>query len=183
MTKPSSPTPVVDAELLTRADDLLEPAAPLCPVDRLPTRRRNKICIAIIAFGLLNFVVYTLSYAILGGDAHNGQRRIVETDSGARVAEYTVRGHFLRSLHGQERVVSRTVWIYSYLHSIFVPVTSAAMIISMLVLARPHIIATMRNGWISGQTFVTAFGTVVILVSAAVTLAFIADFVGQMSLQ
>ncbi len=44
---------------------------PLCPVDRLPRRRRNQICIAIIALGLVNFVVYTLTYAALGGDAQN----------------------------------------------------------------------------------------------------------------
>ena len=155
--------------------------APLCPVDRMPTRRRNKLCIAIIAIGLLNFVVYTLSYAVLGGDAHNGFTELVTRDDGTVERAFYVRGHFIHGLEGRAGQVSRGVWIYSYLHSICVPLTSAAMIISMLVLARPHIIATMRNGWISGQTFVTVFGTVVVLVSAAVVVVFTADFIGDLT--
>ena len=34
-------------------------------------------------------------------------------------------------------------------------------LVGLLVLARPHIIATMRGEWFSGQTFVVIFGTVV----------------------
>lgn len=170
----------VDDQILAPEEEITA-GSPLCPVDRMPTRRRNKICIAIIAIGLLNFVVYTLSYAILGGDAHNGERRLVETESGNVTAVYTVRGHFIRNLDGKSRQVSRSVWIYSYLHSLLVPITSAAMIISMLVLARPHIIATMRNGWVSGQTFVVAFGTIVVLISAATVISFTVDFVTQLT--
>ncbi len=153
---------------------------PLCPVDRLPRRRRNQICIAIIAFGLLNFLVYTLTYAILGGDAHNGYRRVVEQPGGKTKVEYLVSGHHVHDLRGLQTPVSRGAWIYSYLHSITVPLTSGAMIICMLVLARPHILATMRDGWLGGQTFVTAFGTVVILVSLAATVLLVAHFVTQM---
>jgi hypothetical protein len=154
---------------------------PLCPVDRMPTRRRNQICIAIIAIGLLNFVVYTLSYAILGGDAHNGSRVWVTRPDGTSELAYAVRGHFIRTPEGYSQVVPKAVWIYSYVHSILVPITSAAMIISMLVLARPHILATMRDGWISGQTFVTAFGTIVILVSFGVVVVFTAEFISRLT--
>lgn len=156
-------------------------AGALCPVDRWPTRSRNKLCIAILAIGLLNFVVYTLSYAILGGDAHNGDRRVLQLADGGTEVRYFVRGHFIRDLQGAERQVSRIVWIYSYVHSILVPLTSAALVISMLVLARPHIVATMRGGLISGQTFIVAFSTIVILLSLAVTVVFIADFIGQLT--
>ena len=159
-----------------RADGL----SSLCPVDRMPRRRRNKICIAIIAIGALNFLVYTVVYAALGGDAHNGEARLIEQADGTTRVAYCVRGHFIRTLDGQEAEVSRRVWVYSYLHSMSVFVTSAAMIISMLVLARPHILATMRDGWISGQTFVTAFGTVVILVTCAAIFVFAWDFVRQL---
>jgi hypothetical protein len=165
-----------------------EPAPPrgvmasLCPVDRMPRRRRNKICVGIIAVGALNFVVYTLTYATLGGDAHNGSCKIIEHADGTTETLFYVRGHFIRSLDGREAQVSRPVWIYSYLHSMSVFVTSAAMIISMLVLARPHILATMRGGWISGQTFVAAFGTVVILVTSAALFAFAWGFVAQLRL-
>jgi hypothetical protein len=167
-------------DVTTMVDTVASAGTPLCPVDRWPRRRRNQICIAIIALGLLNFLVYTLSYAVLGGDAHNGYRKLVEQPNGTKKAEYYIRGHHVRVLEGLASQVSRGVWIYSYLHSITVPLTSGALIISMLVLARPHIIATMRDGWIGGQTFVTAFGTIVILVSLSVTALLISHFVAQL---
>ncbi|MBN2446276.1 MAG: hypothetical protein JXO22_06105 [Phycisphaerae bacterium] len=164
-------------------DDTLAEAAPapLCPVDRLPTKRRNQLCIAIIAIGLLNFVVFTLTYAALGGDAHNGHCEFHTQLDGTTFTTYYVRGHFIREPLGYKRQVSAAIWIYSYLHSILVPITSAAMIISMLVLARPHIIATMRDSWISGQTFIVSFGTIVLLVSAVMVFIFAFDFISQLT--
>ena len=154
---------------------------PLCPVDRLPRRRRNRICIRIIAIGLLNFLIYTVFYAALGGDAHNGERRIVQLTAGVERSAFFVRGHYIRSLAGREREVSAALWIYSYTHSISVLLTSGAMIISMLVLARPHIIATMRDGAIAGQTFVTVFGTVVVLITSFAVVLFVWNFVTQLA--
>lgn len=154
---------------------------PPCPVDRLPTIRRNRLCLRIIYIGLLNFLLYTVVYAALGGDAHNGERRRITAPDGTARYAYFVRGHFIRDLEGQEREVNATLWIYSYLHSISVFVTSAAMIISMLVLARPHIIATMRDGWINGRTFLVAFGTIVVLVTATAVFVFTWDFVVQLT--
>ena len=168
-------TLVTDESVL---DDV--PATPLRPMDRSPRRRRNQICIAIIAVGLLNFLVYTLSYAVLGGDAHNGYRLLVDQPDGTMASVYIVRGHHVRHVAGLESQVSRNIWIYSYLHSITVPLTSGALIISMLVLARSHIIATMRDGRISGRAFVTAFGAIVILVSASTTILLIVHFVTQL---
>lgn len=160
--------------------DAAKEAAPLCPVDRLPRRRRNKICVWIIAIGAANFLLYTILYAALGGDAHNGYRKLIEQGDGGTRSVYYVRGHFIRSLSGQEREVSKQVWIYSYLHSMSMFLTSGAMIISMLVLARPHIIATMRDGLVSGRTFVTAFATIVILIAAGALFLFAWDFVAQL---
>ena len=157
------------------------PGSPACPVDRMTTRRRNQICIAVLMVGLLNFLVYTLSYAVLGGDAANGERITVVENNQVVDHKYYVRGHFLRSLDGKQREVSATVWIYSYLHSILLPITSAAMIISMLVLARPHIIATMRDGWISGPTFITAFSTIVLLATLTIVVVFSADLITQLT--
>jgi hypothetical protein len=180
------PLPPDDDLASAPADDVL--AAPLraarpdgvgtlCPVDRLPRRRRNQICIIIIALGLANFLVYTLTYAALGGDARNGELETVTRADGSLEVLHKVRGHFIHSLSGAERVVSRGAWIYSYVHSISLPLTSAATLISMLILARPHILATMRGGWVSGQTFVTAFGTIVLLVALAVAATFTWGFV------
>jgi hypothetical protein len=153
---------------------------PPCPVDRWPRRRRNKICIAIMAIGALNFVCYTFTYAMLGGDAHNGYRQIVQGADGTRQAEHYVRGHFIRNPAGEAAPVSEAAWIYSYVHSISMWLTSGAMIISMLVLARPHIVATMRDGWISGQTFVTVLGTIVVLGTLAAAGLFTWDFLEQL---
>jgi hypothetical protein len=155
-------------------------ATALCPVDRLPRRRRNQLCIAIITVGLLNFVAYTLTYAALGGDAHNGYCKLVAGPDGELLRTYVVRGHHVRALEGLETQVSRWAWIYSYLHSITVPLTSGAMIISMLVLARPHIMATMRDSWVGGRIFVTAFGAIVALLSAGATLLMAAQFAAQL---
>jgi hypothetical protein len=162
--------PALDAE---RGAD----APPLDSAFRSVRLRRNQICIGIIALGLANYLVYTLSYAALGGDAANGYRTVVTRENGKHATEYYVRGHFIHTLSGRERLVSRGAWIYSYVHSISVPLTSGAMIISMLVLARPHILATMRGGLVGGQTFVVAFGTIVSLVALAVTAMFTWNFV------
>jgi hypothetical protein len=164
-------------ELLAAAGDTSPPTAKAVSgvADRLS--RWDRVCLTIIALGLVNFLAYTLTYAALGGDAHNGHRERVVSQDGARKSVYYLRGHFIHSLSGREREVSRAVWIYSYLHSISVPLTSGAMIISMLALARPHILATMRGGLLTGQTFVTAFGTVIALITLGVTGMFLWHFV------
>lgn len=156
------------------------PGLPPCPMDRMPRRQRNRWCILIIAIGALNLIAYTLSYAALGGDAFNGRRQIMTSETGEQRVMYVIRGHHLRTPRGEERQVSRAVWIYSYSHSIALLLTSGAMIISMLVLARPHILATMRDGWIRGETFVVAFGTIVVLLIGGATFLFVWDFVSQL---
>jgi hypothetical protein len=176
MSRPADASPEFDA-----AEPREIPfSAPACPVDRLPTIRRNRIFLRVIFVGLLNFLLYTICYAALGGDAHNGGRHTIAAADGTTRTAYFVRGHFIRDPAGQEREVHRWLWIYSYLHSMSVFATSGAMLISMLVLARPHIIATMRGGWITGQTFIVAFGTVVALVISAMLILFAWDFVAQL---
>lgn len=157
------------------------PQTPICPVDRLPSRRRNRICLRIICIGAVNFLAYTMVYALIGGDAPNGHRDVVRTPDGAPHSAYFVRGHFIRSLSGREREVSRSLWIYSYLHSISLPLTSGAMIVSMLVLARPHILATMRDGWLRGSTFVTGFAALVSVISVGVAFLFSWSFVAELA--
>lgn len=124
----------------------------------------------IIGLGLLNFISYTIGYAYIGGDAPNG--KIVEGNC-------YVRGHFLRhGAGGHATAVSKPIWIYSYLHSISIWPTIGAVLCSMLVLARPHIIATMQEDrLIRGRSFVTASITAIVLISGASTLYFVLDFV------
>ncbi len=179
--EPVTPPPADDVLTAALPPARQDSLPPLCPVDRMPRRRRNQICIAIIALGLANYLAYTLGYAALGGDAHNGYRAVVVQEDGTRDEVFKVRGHFIHSVDGREQVVSRGLWIYSYLHSISLPLTSGAMIISMLVLARPHILATMRGGWIGGQTLVTAFGTIVVLLTAGAAALFTWHFVAELT--
>lgn len=170
-----------EAQALPALDASVDPLpVPLCPVDRLPRRRRNSICITIIFIGLLNFLIYTITYALVGGDAFNGGIRKVVAADGTETAQYIVRGHFIRNLEGREQAVNRGLWLYSYIHSITVPLTSGALIISMLVLARPHILATMRDGWIDGATFIAAFATIVILGTLFLVTLFTWEFVREL---
>jgi hypothetical protein len=138
---------------------------------------RNRILIWIIFLGLANFVSYTVMYWYIGGDAKNGV---------IRDGEYYVRGHHLRHHgggFGVETEVRRAVWIYSYLHSISIWPTIAAVLVSMLILARPHIIATMKqDAMIQGTTFVTVCVTVVVLITGASTLYFVLDFIRALAI-
>lgn len=98
---------------------------------------RNRILISIIALGLLNFAVYTFFYWYFQGDASNGF---------IRDGQFFLKGHFLRMPSGQaSEAVSKGVWIYSYLHSITIWPTAGAVVIAMLILSRPHIIATINS--------------------------------------
>ena len=141
-------------------------------------RTRNRLCIWVIVGGLSNFLAYTIVYAGLGGDAKNGEKGSVINARGEADEVFYIRGHFIHGSGGRSREVSRAVWIYSYLHSISVWPTHGAMIISMLILARPHIIATMReSNWIRGPTFITVCITLTALACSVLTLWFSIHFV------
>ena len=138
---------------------------------------RNRMLIWIIMVGMANFVSYTMMYWYIGGDAKNGV---------FREGKYYVRGHHLRNHggeRGQESKVSRGVWIYSYVHSISIWPTIAGVLVSMFILARPHIIATMKqDAMIRGPTFVTVCITVVVLVTGASTVYFVLDFLQTLAI-
>ncbi len=135
-------------------------------------RTRNMICIWVMALGFANLVAYTVAYAYMGGDAHNGE---------IRDGVCYVRGHFLHGTSGAERPVSRGLWIYSYLHSISIWPSIAAVLISNMILARPHIIATMKEGLVSGDTFVTVVITLVTFLTLVATVAFTLEFIRALS--
>jgi len=136
----------------------------------LDRQRRNILLLWIIALGLGNFVFYTLAYWYLGGDAPNGS---------AGDGMYYLRGHFLWARAGKvSDPVSRGVWLYSYVHSISIWPTIAAVLVSMLILARPHIIATIKtDAPVRGNTFVAICITVIVLLTGATTTFFILDFI------
>lgn len=118
-----------------------------------------------IGLGLFNFTAYTVLYAYIGGDARNGR---VESGS------FFVRGHFLHDLHGHDAEVSKPIWLYSYAHSVTIWPTIGVVLCAMLILAQPHIIATMHeDSLFRGRSFVTVSMTVIILVICSGTLYFL----------
>jgi len=134
-------------------------------------RTRNLICIWIIILGLGNFVAYTVAYSYIGGDARNGY---------IQDGRYYVQGHYIHGLEGSRSEVSPGTWIYSYIHSITIWPTIAAVLLGTLILARPHIIATMKEGFVSGPTLITVFATVIVLVVGAMTVWFVIDFISTL---
>ena len=134
---------------------------------------RNWILLWIIILGLANFVSYTVMYWYLQGDAKNGA--VID-------GEYYLRGHFIRERAGRmSDDVSRATWIYSYVHSISIWPTVGAVLIAMFILARPHIIATMKtDARLTGSTFVTVCVTIIALLTGVSTLYFILSFVNAL---
>jgi hypothetical protein len=139
-------------------------------------RTRNRLCIWIIIVGLLNFAAYTVVYFRVGGDARNGS---IDRDADGSVV-YRLGGGDVFGAQRPSREVSAGVWVYSYLHSISIWISQAAVLVSMLLLARPHIIATMKGTWMSGGTFVTVASTLVIFVTGLNVVMFAWNFVEQL---
>ncbi len=131
-------------------------------------RRRTKLCVWLIVIGLGNFLAYAIGYAIIGGDAHNGY---------IRDGNHVVRGHFIHYPAGAEQHVSRGVWIYSYIHSISIWPSIATVLLAMLMLARPHIIATYQRGMFRGSTLVTVISTLIVFVTGLIMINFSVEFI------
>jgi hypothetical protein len=136
-------------------------------------QRRNRILLWIIVLGLANFVSYTVTYWYYQGDAKNGA--VVD-------GKYYLRGHFIRDRAGRMTDdVSRATWIYSFVHSVSIWPTVGAVLVAMFILARPHIIATMKaDAMIRGPTFITVCITIIVLVSGASTFYFILSFINAL---
>ena len=75
------------------------------------------------------------------------------------------------------------MWIYSYIHSISIWPTIGAVLCCMLLLARPHIIATMQeDSLIRGQSFVTAAMTIIVIITSASMIYFVTGFVQALNI-
>lgn len=135
----------------------------------------------LILAGLANYLAYGISYAFLQGDAKNGYVEVTPSADGAPHVTYYVGGHFIKhGIEGKYNQVSRPKWIYSYIHSISLWATHAVVLLSMLTLARPHILATMRDSRISGQTFITVTATLMVVIFGAATVWFLLEFLSEL---
>ncbi len=124
--------------------------------------------------GLSNFLVYAIVYAVIGGDAPNGYIRPAASGG---APTYYIRGHFVHRNEGYEQDVPRWVWVYSYIHSISIWPSIATVLLAMLVLARPHIIATYQKGIMRGPALVTVLATVIVIVTSLIMIFFVVEFV------
>ena len=136
-------------------------------------RKRNRLCVWLIGVGLANFLTYATVYAIIGGDAQNGGVREDGT--------CFVRGHHIHRVLGYEQDVPRWVWIYSYMHSISIWPSIAMVLLAMLMLARPHIMATYQQCIVQGATVVTVMATVIVFVTSIIMVWFIVGFVSSLT--
>ena len=146
-------------------------------------RTRNRICLWLIFGGLLNLLIYTVVYAELGGDAKNGGHGpFIDAVSGEPQTGFYISGHFIHGPGGRSRGVSQGTWIYSFIHSISLWPTQAAMIVATLILAQPHIIATMREShWMRGPTFIAIVITLTVVLYSVITAWFVMQFVRDLS--
>jgi hypothetical protein len=118
--------------------------------------RKTTICIWIIIIGLLNFLIFTVIYAHLGGEAINGQ--LVEYDG---ITHYQLTG-------GRE--VDAWVFWYSGLHSLSIWITMGAVMLAMLTLAKDRVIDAMHSTVVHGRTFLTILATVITTVVILITI-------------
>ncbi len=125
------------------------------------------MCIWIILIGLGNFLVYSLLYVYIYGEAVNGW----VLEAGGR------KHYYLQS--GVE--VSRGVFLYSGLHSISIWPTVGAVLLAMLTLAKDRIISSMRSSVVRGRTLITVLATLITFAVAVLTVWFILQFAGRLA--
>ena len=131
--------------------------------------RRSSICVYVIVIGLANFLVYTIAYLIIGGEAIHG--KIISTG-----------GQTQYLLGGRTDPVSRCVFIYSAIHSISIWPTFGAVMLAMLTLAKDRIVESMRSALVRGRAIITLIAVIITIIAILLTFMFTRQFVRQMRL-
>ena len=129
--------------------------------------RRTRICIYIIWIGLANFLIYTILYVFIGGEAVNGW--VYDSPAGPR--------YELQS--GAE--VSRGVFVYSGIHSISIWPTVGAVMLAMLTLAKDRVVSSMRSSIVRGRTLITILATIITMIIVVMTIWFILQFTDRLA--
>ncbi len=124
---------------------------------------RTRVCIWVIMVGLANFMVYTVLYVFIGGEAVNGY--VIRAADGS-----------LRYELQSGEVVSRGVYIFSGIHSITIWPTVGAILLAMLTLAKDRIVSSMRSSIVRGRTMITILATVITLIILVMMFWFILHF-------
>lgn len=129
---------------------------------------RTRVCIWVIIAGLINFMVYTVLYVFIGGEAVNGY--VISSADGT-----------LRYQLQSGELVSRAVFIYSGIHSITIWPTVGAILLAMLTLAKDRIVSSMRSSIVRGRTMITILATIITLTILVMMFWFILHFAGRMT--
>ena len=127
---------------------------------------RTKICIWIIAIGMVNFLAFTIGYSIVGGESIRGK---ITVDANGD------RGYYLDS----GKKVSHGVFLYSGIHSISIWLSVAAIMLSMLTLAKDRIVDSMHAAVVRGRTFCTVVAVLIGITCGGLTFLFIREFVNH----
>jgi hypothetical protein len=168
--------------------------------------RKTHICVWIIVLGLINFVAFLMMYVYIGGDAKNGkvvkfadgkiryliEMRGLERDvarthtpttlpdpvSGLTAVQST---RIYKSSDGTPyKDIGKSLYIYSGLHSIFILITVAAVMLAMLTLAKDQLVTAMEHQFFSGRALIHVFATVVVLTTTMMLIWFIVGFINQL---
>ncbi|MCL2701938.1 MAG: hypothetical protein FWE88_09655 [Phycisphaerae bacterium] len=136
--------------------------------------KKTKTCIGIILIGLANFFAYTMLYMFLGGEAVNGW---VVVGADGQLVHYLTGG--TDGTGG--RAVSEAEFLLSGVHSISIWPTVGAILLAMLMLAKDHIVSSMRSSRVGGRTFVTVLATIIAFSIAVITVWFILKFAHKLA--
>lgn len=130
---------------------------------------RTKICIWIIVIGMVNFLAYTISYSIVGGESVRGRIEKIEISDGVQFKYYLDSG----------MEVPQGEFIYMGIHSISIWITVGAIMLSMLTLAKDRISDSMHDAMMRGRTLCTVLAVVIGICTAGLALLFVRQFVNH----
>lgn len=134
--------------------------------------RRTKICIWIILIGMTNFLAYTVSYSIIGGEAVLGS---VEYDTAKNKVVYHL------TPKGKPEGVHRDMFIYSGIHSISIWPTVMAVMLAMLTLAKDRIAGSVRSSVVTGRSLISILAVIISISTAGLTFLFLRQFMTLLS--
>ena len=128
---------------------------------------RTRICSWIILIGLGNFLAYSIVYWLIGGEAFNGHT----------AKDFAGLHYYLQT--GKE--VGPWVFLYSGIHSISIWPTVAAIMLSMLTLAKDRIVFSANTKAARSRLMVTLLAVLIGLATAMMTVIFVHQFSGRLA--
>ncbi len=120
----------------------------------------------IIVGGFVNFLVFTVIYIAIGGDARNG---FVGEDVRTGQIYYLIHTR----LDAPPRNVSWGWFLYSHIHGLSIGITAAAVLLAMLTLLKDHFVGVLKE---SGRVVIHAAVTFILLIVIVTTILVHLDF-------